>query len=206
MLNLCSILAASLLVITGGPSVGKTSIINELEEMGEITCREAATDIIADYQAKGIHKPWELSGFETEIYLEKVRREKDSVQQARLSDKNKVFTDRGLLDTLVYLEVNDKLHTQEYALVSDHLATLNLKEYYEAVFFVEPHSGSKFIADNTGVRHEDTDESLRLGEEVRKVYQNAGIPTIVVPPYMTPKERAEFILDKLTLLRRQKSN
>lgn len=204
MLQILSTLAASLFVITGGPSVGKTSIIKELEDMGEIICEEAATDIIATYQKNGILHPWEMDNFEVEVYLEKVRREKESLYRADMLDKPFVFADRGLLDTLVYLETNNKLETNEYEHVSGHLSSLDLSDYYEAVFFVEPHSGKEFIAEQGGVRHEDTNEAIRLGEEVRKVYQKAGIPTIVVPPYMTPKERAEYVLDKLAHLREQK--
>lgn len=206
MFNILTTLAASLFVITGGPSVGKTSIINELEEMGEVTCVEAATDLIAEYQKNGVPCPWERQNFESEVYLEKVRREEESLHRANMLGKSFVFADRGLLDTLVYLEVNNKLDTEEYELVTDHLSTLKLTDYYEAIFFVEPHSGNQFIADNTGVRHEDTEESIRLGNEVKKVYQNAGIPTIIVPPYMTPRERAEYVLEKLAHLRNQKQD
>ena len=198
MLHFIPVLAASLYAIIGGPCVGKTSIINELETLGEITCRESATDVIAEYQDRGIVHPWELPGFETVIYQEKVAREQRAISIAKSMDRRKVFTDRGLLDTLVYLEVNNKLDTDEYTSVTSHLSTLTLPEHYKIAFFVEPYSGSEFIADDTGIRHEDSTEAIRLGIEVKKVYKEAGIPLIIVPPYMTPKERAKFILQKLS--------
>ena len=197
MFGFLSIFAVSLYAITGGPSVGKTSIIKELENMGEVTCREAATDIISEYQSNGVAHPWELSGFESQVYFEKVTREKDALTKAKDQGKKKVFTDRGLLDTLVYLETNNKLNTDEYLKVNDHLKSLCLTDHYKAVFFVEPYTGSEFIADDTGVRHEDTTEAIRLGLETKRTYAKAGIPIIIVPPHMTPKQRAEFVLEKL---------
>ncbi len=202
MFGYLSIFAVSLYAITGGPSVGKTSIIKELENMGEMTCREAATDIISQYQSNGVSHPWELSGFESEVYFEKVTREKAALAKADDLGKKKVFTDRGLLDTLVYLETNNKLNTDEYRKVNDHLKSLPLTDHYKAAFYVEPYAGSEFIADDTGVRHENTTEALRLGLEAKRTYAKAGIPVIVVPPHMTPKQRAEFVLEKLTQLER----
>ena len=200
MFSYLSTLAVSLYAITGGPSVGKTSIINELETMGEVICREAATDIISQYQLNGVAHPWELQGFESEIYFEKVARELSALSKAQDQGKQKVFTDRGLLDTLVYLETNNKLDTDEYVQVSNHINSLNLKDHYRAVFFVEPYAGSEFIADDTGVRHEDTTEAIRLGIEAKRIYAKAGIPVIIVPPHMTPKERADFVIEKLHAL------
>ena len=197
MFNILTTLAVSLFVITGGPSVGKTSIIKELENMGEIICEEAATDIISAYQNQGIMEPWELDNFEVEVYLEKVKREKRSIDHARAYNRPFIFVDRGLLDTLVYLETNNKLATDEYEFISNHLSSFDISNYYKAVFYVEPHSGKEFIAKQGGVRHEDTNEAIRLGKEVHRVYKKAGIPTIVVPSDMSPKKRAEYVLEKL---------
>ena len=64
--------------------------------------------------------------------------------------------------------------------------------------------GSKMKAekDSAGDGHEpyyeDTTEAIRLGLEAKRTYAKAGIRVVVVPPHMTPKERAEFILEKLS--------
>ena len=46
-------------VITGGPGVGKTSIIHYLRDCGYHVLGEAATDVIRQSLEKGIAKPWD---------------------------------------------------------------------------------------------------------------------------------------------------
>lgn len=50
-------------VVTGAPGAGKTAIIRQLEVDGFGLVEEAATDVIALYQAKGIKEPWARADF-----------------------------------------------------------------------------------------------------------------------------------------------
>ena len=50
-------------VLTGAPGAGKTAIIRQLELDGFSVVEEAATDIIALWQAKGIAEAWNSPGF-----------------------------------------------------------------------------------------------------------------------------------------------
>ena len=45
-------------VVTGAPGAGKTAIIRQLEIDGFSIVEEAATDVIALWQAKGVTEPW----------------------------------------------------------------------------------------------------------------------------------------------------
>jgi predicted ATPase len=45
-------------ILTGAPGAGKTAIIRQLELDGFSVVEEAATDVIALWQAKGIAEPW----------------------------------------------------------------------------------------------------------------------------------------------------
>ena len=104
-----SLLAASLYAIIGGPSAGKTSIINELKENGQHTIEESATAIIKESLKKGIKTPWEKVGFQSDIFNLKLKLE------TKAHDLNKdVFVDRGLLDNLVYLDLGGKKNSKEY--------------------------------------------------------------------------------------------
>ena len=42
-------------VLAGGPSTGKTSVINELKKLGFVCFDEAARDILSDYSLSLIH-------------------------------------------------------------------------------------------------------------------------------------------------------
>lgn len=50
-------------VVTGAPGAGKTAIIRQLELDGFSVVEEAATDVIALWQAAGIAEPWIQPGF-----------------------------------------------------------------------------------------------------------------------------------------------
>ncbi len=50
-------------ILTGTPGAGKTAILRQLEIDGFGVVEEAATDVIALEQAKGIAEPWPQDGF-----------------------------------------------------------------------------------------------------------------------------------------------
>lgn len=188
-------LATSIYPLIGAPATGKTSIIEALAPH-EVTVAEAATDIIASYMNGGEKEPWKLPGFEVEVINEKIRREDEALLAAKAKEKTYIFVDRGLLDNLVYLTVNHKENTEEYKNIEEKLRTARAFERYRAVFFVEPHNGNHYRADPSGVRHETTDEALKLGEMIRNVYSKY-YQVINVPPHMTPAERAAFVEKKV---------
>ena len=45
-------------IVTGAPGAGETAIIQQLEIDGFSVVEEAATDVIAICQAKGVAEPW----------------------------------------------------------------------------------------------------------------------------------------------------
>lgn len=54
-------------VLTGAPGSGKTAILRQLELDGLDVVEEAATDIIALHQARGVCEPWTEPGFTDSI-------------------------------------------------------------------------------------------------------------------------------------------
>ena len=50
-------------ILTGAPGAGKTAILRQLELDGFSVVEEAATDVIALWQAQGIAEPWMLPAF-----------------------------------------------------------------------------------------------------------------------------------------------
>ncbi|HEU5420805.1 MAG TPA: AAA family ATPase [Streptosporangiaceae bacterium] len=53
--------------MTGAPGAGKTSVLRELRAQGFAVVEEAATDVIAREQQRGIDEPWRDAGFLTLI-------------------------------------------------------------------------------------------------------------------------------------------
>ena len=50
-------------IITGAPGSGKTAIIRQLELDGFSVVEEAATEVIATAQARGVSEPWTYASF-----------------------------------------------------------------------------------------------------------------------------------------------
>ncbi len=201
-----TVLAASLFAIVGGPSVGKTSIINALREEGHLTCKETATDVILEEQAKGHATPWNDAGFEIKIFDEKVRREEAAKKLAADQGKSLIFADRGILDQLVYIEILGKQETSEAKYINEKLSELNPSARYKAIFVVEPWSSDNFELTKTEFRREDSKEAILITKKINEVYSKTGLPVITVPPNMTPKERASFILKKVQEFEATSSN
>lgn len=64
-------------ILTGTPGAGKTALLRQLEVEGFGTVEEAATDVIALEQAKGVAEPWTDPGFIDRIVaLQRQRRDR----------------------------------------------------------------------------------------------------------------------------------
>jgi predicted ATPase len=64
-------------ILTGAPGSGKTSILRALEQHGYAVVEEAATDVIADEQARGIGQPWTELSFTRKITEMQRRRQEE---------------------------------------------------------------------------------------------------------------------------------
>ena len=62
-------------ILTGAPGAGKTALVRQLEVDGFAVVEEAATDVIALEQARGVAEPWTDPGFTDRIVaLQRQRR------------------------------------------------------------------------------------------------------------------------------------
>lgn len=79
-------------IFTGAPGSGKTSSIIELEKLGHAVIHEAATDIIAQEQAKGMEKPWEEPEFVDKITLMQKERQMNAAGDLQFYDRAPLCT------------------------------------------------------------------------------------------------------------------
>ena len=54
-------------ILTGAPGAGKTALLRRLEIAGYGVVEEAATDVIALAQARGVEEPWRNQRFTDDI-------------------------------------------------------------------------------------------------------------------------------------------
>ena len=82
-------------ILTGAPGAGKTSIIRQLEMDGFGVVEEAATDLIALAQARGIDEPWTDPSFiDSIVDLQQRRQIRASCQpdEVQFHDRSSVCT------------------------------------------------------------------------------------------------------------------
>src|ERR1700678_3277797 len=83
------------LILTGAPGSGKTAIIRQLELDGFNVVEEAATDIIALEQARGVAEPWKRPSFiDTIAELQRRRQLRASCEtdEAQFHDRSVICT------------------------------------------------------------------------------------------------------------------
>jgi predicted ATPase len=167
-------------VITGGPSSGKTTVINELAKLGYLTIPEAARVYFNQETAKGKSLD-EIRGDEAE-FQRKVLKMKIKIENDL--PKNKIiFLDRAIPDSIAYYQVcglNPKEVTQ-----------LCQKKQYQKIFFLE-----QLPVENDYARIENAETIKKLNRLLKEEYQNLGYKVIDIPP-MSVEKRVQKILAEM---------
>lgn len=166
-------------VLTGGPSVGKTTVIEILASRGYTVVPEAARMIIEEEMLK---KSDALPSKNIGAFQKLVAQ-----RQLDLENKTKgeiVFYDRGIVDGYAYCKIGNAPVPQ---LILD-----NAKERYDNIFFLE--SLGLYIED--GIRSRAFEDAEKVHSGIKEAYYEFGYDPITVP-VLSPEERVDFILGKI---------
>lgn len=167
------------IAISGGPGVGKSTVLEMLAYKGYQTVPEAARIIIEREQLKDSDcLPWKNTQLFQNTISELQLKLEDSIQSGI------VFSDRGLIDGYAYSKV-DQIKTPEIILRKG-------KDRYNQVFLLA--QLPNYQKDNS--RREDIEKARILQEAIRLAYIEFGYTPIEVP-VLSPEERVDFILSKL---------
>jgi predicted ATPase len=160
-------------VITGGPSVGKTTIISILRERGYAVVDEQATQIIREGQIL----PWvDRCAFQSEVLRRQIE-----VEAPYVSSNSPIFLDRGLFDGEAYY-ISDGLP------IPGSFQNLPLRRYAMALLIEE----LEFF-DNNGVRFEDIEFTRKITPIIENCYTSRNIPVTRIPA-LPPQERVDYVL------------
>ena len=151
-------------IITGAPGAGKTAIIRQLEMGGFGVVEEAATDLIAAAQARGIAEPWRDPAFiDSIVGLQRARQIHASCQQEDVQ-----FHDRSVVCTAA---LADYLGYPRSHLLRSELERIKKNAIYEnRVFFIK---NLGFITP-TDARRITFEETLRFETIHEEVYREFG--------------------------------
>lgn len=170
-------------VLTGGPGVGKTSVIDYLENKSLRCVKEVARGIIKkQLQNDGEALPWKNKNLYKDLMLDL---SVEDYVEANRQDKEIRFFDRGIPDTLAYAYL-EKLP------ITKKLRFYAQKYRYNTTVFIFPPWKEIYKTDNE--RKQQFDEVIRTHKIIIQTYQNCGYKTIVMPKESV-EHRGEFILN-----------
>jgi predicted ATPase len=167
--------------MTGGPGVGKTALLRELERRGVSCVPEAARQIIQEQVSSGGDAvPWMNTKRYASLMLE--RSIQDYLDHART--ERVTFFDRGILDTIGYMRLIG-LHLPEEIYRRAIGCRCNAK-----VFFASPWLE---IYATDSERKQTFEEAVAVDRLLREVYAEHGYEIVDIPQ-TTVEKRADFVL------------
>lgn len=168
------------IIITGGPSTGKSKTIDHIAFLGYYIRPEVARIIIDDEMSKGKNLD-EIRGNQIKFEEDIVRIKIESEAEA---PKNKlVFWERGMPDSIVYLK--NCCNNWQSALEESK------KIKYKGIFILDilPHYEKDYA------RTEDAKKAKEIHEALHNIYLELGYSVFKVP-VMSIGERAKYIIEK----------
>lgn len=159
-------------VMTGAPGAGKTAILRQLELDGFSVVEEAATDIIALWQAKGIREPWTKPKFiDAIVSLQQTRERRSACLQDTVQ-----FHDRSVVCTAAladYLAI-----PRSRSLVAELERVTGQNVFEPNVLFLR---NLGFITP-TEARRITYEETVRFEHIHERVYREFGFAVTVIGP------------------------
>lgn len=168
-------------VITGGPGVGKTALLQELQKRLFTCVPEVAREIIREQVAiQGDALPWKNQ----ELYLQMMfDRSVDSYQTANDNNNSLIFFDRGIPDSVTYAKIIGSGKTEAMEDVA------RLYRYNQNVFHLSPW---RDIYNTDEERKQSWEEAVASSELNAKTYRRYNYTLIDVPKDSPEKELILF--------------
>ena len=173
-----------IIVITGGPGTGKSTIIDTLIEKGYACYPEISREVTLEAQKRGIDQLFltEPLLFSQMLLDGRLKQYQNAHQEAN----HPVFIDRGIPDILAYMDfIGD-----EYP---EHFENHCHDTRYHKVFVLPPWE-EIYVSDEA--RYENFEQAKVIYDHLKLTYKKYGYELIEVPIGLV-EERVDFILEYL---------
>ncbi len=159
-------------ILTGAPGAGKTAILRQLELDGFSVVEEAATDVIALEQAKGIAEPWARPVFiDAVVDLQRRRRLRAMQDKADVQFHDRSAFCTAALATFLGHALSETLRRELERLNGD-------RTFERHVFFVR---NLGFVTP-TEARRISLEEALRFEQVHEETYRRHGFELVSIEP------------------------
>jgi len=167
-------------VLTGGPGVGKTSVLNVLADRGYVTIPEAARSIIEIAQKEGSDcLPWKNK----QKFQDLVTATQMALEDGAVADN--IFCDRGIIDGYAYSRLDGLIIPAEIERLG--------RKRYDTVFLLAPLDCYR----TDSARKEDAGSARIIHEAILTAYLRFGYDPVYVSATYSPVQRADFILETI---------
>lgn len=172
------------ILIIGGPSTGKSTLITALEKQGHTCFHEISREVTAAAQKKGIEQLFLTQPLLfSELLLEGRIQQFNDVEKLNIEH---AFYDRGIPDVAAYMDYTG----DEYP---DMFREACKNHTYDITFMLAPW---KEIYQQDSERYESFEQAETIQKYLISAYERYGYSLIDVP-FGTVSERMTFILNSL---------
>jgi predicted ATPase len=175
---------ATKIVITGGPSTGKSAIITELLKRGYDCLEEISRQVILNARKDGVDQLFLKDPLKFSSLLLNGR-----VQQYEIANSlrsSAVFIDRGIPDVLAYLDYIGITYPKLFDKACEN-------HIYDYVLILAPWQ-EIYTQDNE--RYESFEQAIEIHHHLLNTYRNYHYNLIDIP-FDTVEKRVDYILDVL---------
>lgn len=171
-------------VITGGPGVGKTTLLEKLKNRHYKIVPEIAREIIKEQQeSNGNALPWKDKGLYKKIMFDRSISCYEQTEKT-FSGENPIFFDRGFLDTICYAKLIQSEINQRMDSYAENW------RYNNNIFMLPPWQE---IYETDNERKQDWKEAVFTFEKMCETYKSYGYDIVEIPK-VSVSERADFVL------------
>lgn len=172
-----------IILLIGGPSSGKTTLINHLEKEGHICYPEVSREVILQAREEGVEF---LFLEDPMLFSEKLLEGRIKQYQNAIQENNSVFIDRGIPDVVAYMDFIGDSYPEKFIQACE-------KYKYDKIFLLPPWE-EIYTSDET--RYETYEEASKIHNFLVETYKKYGYDLHEVPK-TTVENRYQFILDHL---------